>query len=173
MQHTNHFAALPIGADNTTVIAQTSASPSPWDTAGQAPAVAAPASSASPWDAVGQVTPDATPAVANPWLTATDPTGGSVTDSAAAASSWLDAPVAAVPVDGAWHIQQLWDGSLPIQSWINHGLDWVVVHFRPFFQSVRVPIDSTLSWVEALLQSVPSVACWPGNLPAEWWRLER
>ncbi|MEO8600376.1 MAG: glycine betaine/L-proline ABC transporter permease ProW, partial [bacterium] len=49
-------------------------------------------------------------------------------------------------------------GSLPIESWINHGLDWVVLHFRPFFQTVRAPIDSTLSWVEALLLSVPSLA---------------
>jgi glycine betaine/proline transport system permease protein len=56
------------------------------------------------------------------------------------------------------HIQQLWDGSLPVESWINHGLDWVVDNFRPFFQSVRVPIDSTLTGVESLLQSVPSLA---------------
>ncbi|MEO5658840.1 MAG: glycine betaine/L-proline ABC transporter permease ProW [Polaromonas sp.] len=158
MQHTNIPAALPIGAHDTTVIAQASASASPWDTAGQTAAAAAPAPSPSPWDAASQVTPDAAPASADPWLTATDPTGGSASDTAAAASSWLDAPVAAVPIDGGWHIEQLWDGSLPVQSWINHGLDWVVVNFRPLFQTVRVPIDSTLSWVEALLQSVPSVA---------------
>jgi glycine betaine/proline transport system permease protein len=45
-----------------------------------------------------------------------------------------------------------------VQSWINEALAWIVLHFRPFFQSVRVPIDGTLAWVEALLQSVPPLA---------------
>ncbi|MHB1199207.1 MAG: glycine betaine/L-proline ABC transporter permease ProW [Polaromonas sp.] len=147
MPSTNIAGTLPTGAHQTSVIAQASASPSPWDTAVQTTQAAAPASS-----------PDAIPPITNPWLTATDPTGGSAGDTAAAASNWLDAPVAAMPVDSGWHIQQLWDGSLPVQSWINSGLDWIVLHFRPFFQTVRVPIDSTLSWVEALLQNVPSVA---------------
>ena len=55
-------------------------------------------------------------------------------------------------------LHQLWDGSLPIEAWINHGLAWVVQNFRPFFQTVRVPIDGTLSWVEGLLTSIPSLA---------------
>ncbi|NMM37643.1 MAG: glycine betaine/L-proline ABC transporter permease ProW [Glaciimonas sp.] len=118
--------------------------------------------SPSPWDSTAQISPAAPPpADADPWLNTPAPTG-SAGDSAAAASNWLDAPAAAVPTDGGsadgWQIQQLWDGSLPIESWINRGLDWVVLHFRPFFQTVRAPIDSTLTWVEALLQSVPSLA---------------
>lgn len=114
--------------------------------------------SSSPWDTAGQATPEAAPAVSDPWGSAGESAANTATDAAAASSNWLDAPVAAVPADTGWHIQQLWDGSLPIQSWINQGLDWVVVNFRPFFQAVRVPIDNTLTWVEALLQSVPSVA---------------
>ena len=100
MQHTNLTAASPNDAHDTLVIAQASDSPSsPWDTAAPTAEATAPAaSSPSAWDAAGQVTPDAAPAVANPWLTATDSTGGSATDTAAAASNWLDAPVAAVPV---------------------------------------------------------------------------
>ena len=52
-------------------------------------------------------------------------------------------------------LHQLWDGSLPVESWINQGLDWVVTNFRPFFQAVRGPIDGVLTQMEGLLQSVP------------------
>lgn len=134
MQNTNTFGAPVVNAPESTLLAQASTSPSPWDVADQ-PAAAMPPAAADPWMSA---TPDAAPV--------------------AAASDWLDAPVAALPVDSGWHIQQLWDGSLPIQSWINHGLDWVVMHFRPFFQTVRVPIDSTLTWIETLLQSIPPLA---------------
>jgi glycine betaine/proline transport system permease protein len=44
---------------------------------------------------------------------------------------------------------------LPIESWINQGLGWVVQNFRPFFQTVRVPIDGTLTWVEACSPRAP------------------
>ena len=84
-------------------------------------------------------------------------------------TDWLGAapsPDAAMSlnVDGStdmassFHIQQLWDGSLPVEDWINQALAWVVLHFRPFFQSVRLPIDSTLTSVEGLLNSVPALA---------------
>ncbi|MDP3842760.1 MAG: glycine betaine/L-proline ABC transporter permease ProW [Oxalobacteraceae bacterium] len=110
--------------------------------------------SSSPWDTAAQAAPAA---VADPWLSTPEP--ASAPDTAAPAADWLDAPAGAVPADdGSWQIQQLWDGSLPVEAWINQGLGWVVQNFRPFFQTVRVPIDSTLTWVEALLQSVPSLA---------------
>ena len=95
--------------------------------------------------------PDVSAAPVDPWGAT------SATDAVSSTSSgdWLTAP----PVDVAgFQINQLWDGSLPVERWINHGLDWVVTNFRPFFQTVRVPIDSTLSSVEALLQSVPALA---------------
>ena len=118
--------------------------PSPWDSA------AAPAATAS------------TPPGTDAWGTAT------ATPDPAAASGWLDAPTGATDALGAqadatgnhmgFALHQLWDGSLPIEAWINHGLAWVVQNFRPFFQTVRVPIDGTLSWVEGLLTSIPSLA---------------
>ncbi|NCT85173.1 MAG: glycine betaine/L-proline ABC transporter permease ProW [Comamonadaceae bacterium] len=81
----------------------------------------------------------------------------------AANHAWLDAPDPAAPLGGAdaagdslW--QQLWDGTLPIESWINQGLGWVVAHGRPFFQQVRLPIDGTLNWVQGLLTSLPAAA---------------
>ena len=47
--------------------------------------------------------------------------------------------------------KQLFDGSLPVQDWINQGLDWFVAHFRPAFQALRGPVDGILSGVEAAL----------------------
>ena len=85
-------------------------------------------------------------------------------------TDWLDGP----PTDAATGLVQagssvdpsLWD-MLDIQHWltdsaqiqhrINQGLDWLVMHFRPFFQTIRAPIDATLSGVESLLTSVPSM----------------
>ena len=82
-----------------------------------------------------------------------------------ATSAWLDAPVdtahqlagsANAATDG-FPLHRLWDGSLPVESWINQGLGWVVEHFRPFFQTVRLPIDSTLNWVQGLLTGLPTL----------------
>nr|WP_145545544.1 glycine betaine/L-proline ABC transporter permease ProW [Variovorax boronicumulans] len=119
---------------------------------------------ADPW---ANSAPDAAPAVpsapsADPWgaadtAPATDSTDAwSAGTDAAAGSDWLGAASNATP-DG-FSLAQLWDGSLPVESWINHGLTWTVEHFRPFFQTVRGPIDATLSSVEGLLQSVPTLA---------------
>ena len=133
-------------------------------------AQANPVAETDPW--AGSA-PDAAPAVesapaADPWATdapaAADSadawsTGADAATSAAAGSDWLGAATDAVPAtpDG-FSLTQLWDGSLPVESWINQGLAWAVEHFRPFFQTVRGPIDATLSGVEGLLQSVPTLA---------------
>ncbi len=74
---------------------------------------------------------------------------------AADAHAWLDAPAAAAAApDSAW--QQLLDGTLPVSTWINHGLGWVVEQGRPFFQQVRLPIDATLNAVQGALGSLPA-----------------
>ncbi len=159
MPNTNLAGALSKGAPDTTVSAQASASSSPWDTAGQtAPTSVAPVAEPSPWDMAGQGSLQPAPVSADPWSMAAEPTGGPAANAAAGASDWLSAPVAELPVDPGFQIQQLWDGSLPVQAWINEALEWIVMNFRPFFQSVRAPIDSTLTWVEALLLSVPTLA---------------
>ena len=106
----------------------------------------------NPW-----ATPDAasTAAPDNPW--------GDTVATPDAGADWMGAaPTAPLDattgVDGAnpgFALHQLWDGSLPVESWINQGLDWVVTNFRPFFQAVRGPIDGVLTQMEGLLQSVP------------------
>ncbi len=85
----------------------------------------------------------------------------SQTSDASASVAWLDAPAqgaAAQAGTSGFHWQQLWDGSLPIEDWINHGLGWVVTHFRPVFQVVRLPIDATLNQIQSALSAWPALA---------------
>jgi len=84
----------------------------------------------------------------NPWLPAPP-----------SDTSWLDAAGPGVTPEHAssFDLTHLLDGALPLQSWINDGLGWVVEHFRPFFQAVRAPIDATLSGSSEVLLAVPSL----------------
>ena len=119
-----------------------------------------------PWADTDSAATATTAAEDNPWGSAAPETLDA--PATAAASDWLDAPASAADAasslasasgtDNGFAIQQLWDGSLPIESWINQGLGWVVENFRPFFQTVRVPIDATLTWVENLLMTLPTLA---------------
>ncbi|MEG0880940.1 MAG: proline/glycine betaine ABC transporter permease ProW, partial [Janthinobacterium sp.] len=54
----------------------------------------------------------------NPWAL-TPPTDAS--------TAWLDAAAPAVQPEHAsgFHLTQIFDGSLPLESWINQGLGWV------------------------------------------------
>lgn len=79
-------------------------------------------------------------------------------DMSGAGADWMGAAPDPVATDSSFHMSQLWDGSLQVEHMINDGLNWVVTHFRPFFQTIRLPIDSTLGSVDALLQSIPSLA---------------
>ena len=105
------------------------------------------ANAASAWDS-----PDATAPSADG-----DAWGASSADASLvspnAADDWLGA--APTPSDSN-PLQQLFDGTLPVADWINQGLDWVVTHFRPLFQALRTPIDSTLNGVEGALTATPA-----------------
>lgn len=117
---------------------------------------------ASPW--AGDATtalPQPAPFV-DPWQTSMQ-----AGDGGAASTDWLintptppaDIAAAVDPsATGGLPLHQLFDGSLPVEAWINQGLTWAVAHLRPFFQSVRAPIDGTLSGVEGLLTSLPAPA---------------
>ncbi|MGD9775198.1 glycine betaine/L-proline ABC transporter permease ProW [Diaphorobacter sp.] len=122
------------------------------------PAAATPMQAADPW-ADSAVAPTSPPAAADPW-------GTQDMDSTAASADWLDAAAAPADqanqagqagmggLDGLW--QQITTDGLPVQDWINDGLGWVVDNFRPFFQTVRAPIDGTLNGVTDLLLAVPA-----------------
>ncbi|MBS0468013.1 MAG: glycine betaine/L-proline ABC transporter permease ProW [Proteobacteria bacterium] len=113
-----------------------------------------------PWAA--STAPADTSTAPDPWSTGTtDATDAS--DAATSGSDWLSG-AAATPASGdeagtglaaLW--QQIGTDGLPVQGWINDGLAWLVAHFRPFFQTVRAPIDGTLSGITDALLALP----WP------------
>ncbi|HCR6784696.1 TPA: proline/betaine ABC transporter permease ProW [Shigella sonnei] len=45
---------------------------------------------------------------------------------------------------------------IPLDSWVTEGIDWVVTHFRPVFQGVRVPVDYILNSFQQLLLGMPA-----------------
>jgi glycine betaine/proline transport system permease protein len=45
---------------------------------------------------------------------------------------------------------------IPLDMWVEKGLDWLVVNFRPFFQTIKLPIDAVLKAMESGLSQVPA-----------------
>ncbi|AUX73527.1 glycine betaine/L-proline ABC transporter permease ProW [Erwinia pyrifoliae] len=45
---------------------------------------------------------------------------------------------------------------IPLDSWVTTAIDWVVTHFRPLFQGIRLPIDYILSAFQQLLLGMPA-----------------
>lgn len=124
----------------------------PWAAAQTAPV------DSDPWAVLSQSAGD------DPWAapngdsaTATrDPWGGAEATTSDSAWTGADSTVASSDIaEPGFALQQLWDGSLPLQDWINDGLTWAVDAFRPFFQTVRGPIDTTLGGIESLLTGTP------------------
>ncbi|HYP86429.1 glycine betaine/L-proline ABC transporter permease ProW [Variovorax sp.] len=127
----------------------------PWAAAGAAPPpAAAPDAFVDPWAA----TPD--PSASNAWLDGPAHAAQAAHSAAdAAASAATQAATTATDAHASgFSLHQLWDGTLPVEQWINHGLDWVVTNFRPFFQSARVPVDHALTSIENMLTSLPAPA---------------
>jgi len=49
------------------------------------------------------------------------------------------------------------EAMIPLDIWVENGLDWLVANFRPVFQAVRWPIDQTLTSIEAGLMAMPDL----------------
>lgn len=125
-----------------------------------------------PWaDTQAEQTPVQTPDTTqsdDPWATSSaqdqsasdDPWGGSsTTDTApdAGSSDWLDAAPTDSIVPDQFNIMDPFQHTLiPLDSWVAHAIDWVVLNFRPVFQGIRAPIDFILSGFEQFLTSLPS-----------------
>ena len=116
----------------------------------------------NPWDTTSAVA-TLPQAPADPWAASTapasDPWGaaaGSPADTSTAAGNWLSTPPRTDDAPLSFW-QQLQTDGLPLEAWINQGLAWVVEHFRPLFQTIRTPIDATLSGVEHAMLALP----WP------------
>ena len=137
----------------------------PWEsgaTQNAAPATSAPtdssqaaASSSDPWGsptdaATTQPAPDAASSGGDAWGTA--PAGG---HDAAASGDWLNS--APTPQVEHFNILDPFHKTLiPLDSWVTTAIDWIVVHFRPLFHGIRLPVDYILSAFQNLLLGMPA-----------------
>lgn len=115
----------------------------PWSTAGSTPAdSSSAASSSAPSDSGG----------ADAWGSAGS-SGGH--DAAASSNDWLSSAPAPQPehfnIMDPFH--KTW---IPLDHWVTEGIDWVVNHFRPVFQGIRVPVDYILSAFQQMLMGMPA-----------------
>lgn len=101
----------------------------------------------NPWT----TTPDEAPADTPPTNAWNQPSEDGQT------SSWLDQPAAVVPDREVDWIHPFQEAMVPFDVWVNDALGWVVDNFRPVFQAIRIPIDTTLGAVESLLISMPDI----------------
>ncbi|ERK13890.1 L-proline glycine betaine ABC transport system permease protein ProW [Pantoea sp. AS-PWVM4] len=115
----------------------------------------------NPWDSTSQTTQAASPdsSAADPWSTGTSapasPGTHEAASNAASNSDWLSS--APAPQPEHFNIMDPFHKTLiPLDSWVTHGIDWVVNHFRPVFQGIRVPVDYILSAFQQLLLGMPA-----------------
>ena len=76
-------------------------------------------------------------------------------DAATSSSDWLSNTSA--PQAEHFNILDPFHNTLiPLDSWVTEGIDWVVSHFRPVFQGIRIPVDYILSAFQQLLLGMPA-----------------
>ncbi|PKH21923.1 proline/glycine betaine ABC transporter permease ProW [Enterobacterales bacterium CwR94] len=135
----------------------------PWDTAATPETHTAPSttpadnSASDPWGSAGSDGSSAPASsgsgdAANAWG---DPaaTGDAATQSGA--SDWLNS--APAPQAEHFNIMDPFHNTLiPLDSWVTHGIDWIVSQFRPVFQGIRVPVDTILSAFQQVLTGMPA-----------------
>ncbi len=110
---------------------------------------------ANPWADASTNTPvqpdPTTPTQSNPWG------GGESTISAPdTGGDWL-AGNDAVPDSSFDLLDPFQEAVIPLGSWVDQGLTWLVDNFRGVFQAIRWPIDATLTGIESALQAVPDL----------------
>ncbi len=130
----------------------------------------------NPWatDAATSAAPVATDSATQTLSAAADPWGASMAEGSRAAGSashevasqavqsqaaqstdWLNSAPAAAPEHFSL-MDPFHNTWVPLDSWVTHGIDWVVLHFRPLFQGIRVPVDFILSGFQHLLLGMPA-----------------
>ena len=93
---------------------------------------------------------------ANPWASG-ESASSSTSSPAPADTDWLAASSApADPATFDW-LHPFQEGLIPLNVWVDQGLDWLVDNFRPVFQTIRWPIDAILTSVESALQAAPAL----------------
>lgn len=101
----------------------------------------------NPWEAPADKAAESASAETNAWSQGAD-AGAENTD-------WLNQTSAVAPDSSFDFIHPFNDAILPIDIWVNDGLGWVVDNLRPLFQLIRVPVDTCLGAVDALLAWLP------------------
>lgn len=91
---------------------------------------------------------------ANPWGTPTDSEGGQ--EETTTAGDWL-ANTETAEESGFDLTDPFAEAVIPLGTWVDQGLEWLVDNFRGVFQAIRWPIDGTLTGIESALQSVPDL----------------
>jgi len=98
----------------------------------------------------------------DPWATPaasseqSDAWSNGPSDAASQSSDWLNsAPATPEATHFNWldPFHQTW---IPFDHWVTQAIDWVVLHFRPLFQGIRVPVDFILSGFQQLLMGMPA-----------------
>jgi len=46
---------------------------------------------------------------------------------------------------------------VPMDDWVDTGVDWLVSNFRPAFQAIKWPVEKVLNGLDSLLQATPFV----------------
>ncbi|CRL59854.1 MULTISPECIES: glycine betaine/L-proline ABC transporter permease ProW [Proteus] len=100
-----------------------------------------------PWSSTDSSSTDA-----DPWGAG----GGGDIDTSSAGSDWLDAAPTDVAPDSFNLMDPFHNTLIPLDSWVTDAIDWIVLHFRPVFQGIRVPVDLVLSGFENFLTSMPA-----------------
>ena len=81
--------------------------------------------------------------------------GGAAAPADSGSADWLNS--APAPAPEHFNIMDPFHKTLiPLDSWVTQAIDWVVLHFRPLFQGIRVPVDYILSGFQQLLLGMPS-----------------
>lgn len=106
------------------------------------------ATESDPWSSA-----DSTSTDADPWGAGS---GTDNIDTSSAGSDWLDAAPTDVAPDSFNIMDPFHNTLIPLDSWVTEAIDWIVLHFRPVFQGIRVPVDLVLSGFENFLTSMPA-----------------
>lgn len=109
--------------------------------------------SANPWETGSTAADTAT----NQAASSADAWGSQAAPAASGSADWLNS----APVAQPEHFNLLdpfHKTLIPLDSWVTHGIDWVVTNFRPVFQGIRVPVDYILSGFQHLLLGMPAPA---------------
>lgn len=138
----------------------------PWATSTQnAPADSAPVQHNATEDSAPQGDPWSTSAPAqdtpangsDAWNSAPAPDGSAdaAHQAAQSGSDWLNNAAPATP-EHFNLLDPFKDTLIPLDNWVTQGIDWLVLHFRPVFQGVRVPVDFILGGFQQFLLGMPA-----------------